>query len=216
MSEPIRMRRRRSEGVERRPRAPREASSPVLGLLGLPGPGRHVGLCPAPNRIAAQLPTFSRVCKGKTGSCRQICLRPGWCRKSQRSSGAMSLLCCEKAEISATSNERWRRLLDGGRFTTESLGRQSLAGRIGEPPTTVGAHVVELVFDAICVIWTKPAIRAERALVGADACLRGCQWQIHVAVFTARAQFQRHGSTPSLTVRPNLSRTTPRVVVVKR
>ena len=184
MSEPKRLH------LGRRRRAPREAvvDRPVLGL---PGPGRHVVVTRA-DRSPAQLPTFSRVCKGSRSravTVKYACARAR-CRKSQRSSGAMSLLCCEKAEI---SEWRWRRLLDGGRFTTESLGRQSLAGRIGRatsPPPQLGHTLWSLCSTQSAYSGPKPAIRAERALLGADV----LAW---MPVATPRRRLHSLGAVPT-------------------
>jgi hypothetical protein len=57
------------------------------------------------------------------------------------SSGAMCAIREDSAAISSRLKERCTRLAEGGRFSTESPGRHSLAGRIGlgaKPPPQFG------------------------------------------------------------------------------
>src|SRR4029077_3083122 len=59
----------------------------------------------------------------------------------QRFSGGMSLMRAECLAMSSRLYDKWTRLFDGGRFSSERPGRHSVAGRIGrgtKPPPQLG------------------------------------------------------------------------------
>jgi hypothetical protein len=76
--------------------------------------------------------------KGKHGPLRQ----DATIELITRSSGGMSLMCRECAEISSRVYDRKTRLVEGGRFATESPGRHSAAHRTGRAdfPQEIALH----------------------------------------------------------------------------
>jgi hypothetical protein len=86
-----------------------------------------------------------------------------------------------KIELEMDAFARWWMRLSA-HAGTPRCGRPN--GARSETAAAVGAYIVELVLHAI---------RAERALIAADARFRRTRREILVAIFAVRSKLQRHG-----------------------
>ena len=107
--------------------------------------------------------------------------------RAHRSSGGISRIRAECAAMSSRLYLRCTRLSDGGCFATHAPGRHSRRGP--DRPRDKAAAAVR----ADIVQFGLDAVRAERALVAADARFRRVRRQILVAIFAVRPELQRHG-----------------------